>query len=213
MKKCRKCNIEVGGDLRECPLCKSKLSGDDEPYWPEPSELKKASAFYKKQLIIVVLACVVVFILGLTVFKNSHTHHWVLIILWSAAAEVIIRSVLKKYRPLPEVLTEIAFAVCALCGFSAVWFSPLLYPVPIIITGIIAVDFCFALVDKNGYYLVTFLCSILISVVTYVLVFIFMRGISVWWHISFAACVAALFIMFIVKGKYVFSEIKRRLWM
>ena len=166
MKKCRKCNIEVGGDLRECPLCKSKLSGDDEPYWPEPSELKKASAFYKKQLVIVVLACVVVFILGLTVFKNSHTHHWVLI-----------------------------------------------YPVPIIITGIIAVDFCFALVDKNGYYLVTFLCSILISVVTYVLVLIFMRGISVWWHISFAACVAALFIMFIVKGKYVFSEIKRRLWM
>lgn len=214
MKKCRKCGIEVGGDLRECPLCRSKLTGDEcTPYWPEQSELKKASAFYKKQLIVVALACVVVLILGLTAFRSLHTHHWVLVILWAVVAEVIIRSILKKYRPMLEILTEIAFAVCALCGFSAIWFAPFFYPVPIIITGIVIVDFCFALADKRGFYLVTFLCSILIGAIAYVLVVIFMRDISIWWHISIASCAAAFFIMFIVKGKFVFSEIKRRLWM
>lgn len=214
MRKCVKCNIEVGGDLTECPLCKSKLAGDEhEPYWPEQSELKKASALYKRQLIAVVLACVAVFILGITVFGNSHTHHWALFILWAVVAEVIIRSISKKYRPLPEVLTEIAFAVCALCGFSAIWFAPLLYPVPIIVIGIVAVDFCFALVDKSGYYLVSFLCSVFIGAIGYVLILIFMRGISIWWHISLAVCAAAFLIMFIVKGKFVFSEIRRRVSM
>ncbi len=214
MKKCPKCNIEVGGNLKVCPLCKTKLTGGEcEPYWPEPKELKKKSAFYKKQLIIVALACVAMLILGLTMFRSSHTHHWALFILWAVVAEVVVRTLLKKYRPIPHVLTELSLSACVLCGFSAIWFAPMLYPVPIIVIGIVATDFCFALADKSGYYLISFLCSVLIGIIAYVLALVFTKNVSIWWHISIAVCAAAFLIMFIVKGRTVFSEIKRRVSM
>ena len=54
MRTCPYCKIEVGGDLKKCPVCQSKLSGEAEAtYFPVQTTLKITSFFYKIQLFIV----------------------------------------------------------------------------------------------------------------------------------------------------------------
>ena len=214
MKKCGKCNIEIGGNLKECPLCKTKLTGEDEAgYWPEQSELKKASKLYKVQFIIVLLACVASFIVDTVINPLPQIRWWPLFVLWAVVAEIVARSILRRYRPVPEIVTECAVAVCVLLGLTSIWFPNVFFIIPVILTGMVVLDFCFTLADKNGYSMVFFIWGVFISAVSGVIVLLIKIGEPAAWYICLGVCAAAFLLVFIIKGKFIFSEIKRRLSM
>ena len=214
MKKCPNCKIEIGGDLRECPLCRAKLTGKDERgYWPEPRELKKASRVYKTQLLIVLLACVAVAIVDMIISPPPALQWWPLFVLWAVVIEIVIRSILRRYRPVPEIVTECAVAVCVLLGLTSIWFRGVFFLIPIILTGMVILDFCFTLADKDGYSMVFFIWGVFISAASCAVVLLLKFGNPMAWYICFGVCAAAFLIVFIVKGKFIFSEIKRRMSM
>lgn len=212
MKKCPNCKIEIGGNLNECPLCRAKLTGEDEAgYWPEPSELKKASKLYKAQLIIVLIACAAVFAVDTAVSPPPAMQWWPLFVLWAVVTEIVIRSILKRYRPVPEIVTECAVAVCVLLGLTSIWFRGVFFLIPIIMTGMVVLDLCFALADRDGYSMVFFIWGVFISAASCVVVLILKIGNPLEWHVCAGVCAAAFLIVFIARGRFIFSEIKRRL--
>ena len=214
MKKCSKCNIEIGGSLEACPLCRTKLTGeDDTQYWPEPSDLKKASRLYKAQFIIVLIACVAVAVADIIISPPPAVQWWPLFILWAVVTEIVVRILLKRYRPLPEVVTECAVAICILLGLTSIWFPHVFFLIPIILAGMVILDLGFVLADKNGYSMVFFIFGIFISAAGGIIVLLLKIGSPLAWYICLGICAASFLTVFIVKGKFIFSEIKRRLSM
>ena len=212
MQRCPICNIEIGGDLKECPLCKARLEGEKEaPYWPEQSELKKTSKIYKMQLKLLIFACIVVFFIDGLFNPFPDIQWWPLFLVWTIVIEIVIRSIMRKYRPIPRIVTECTIAVCVLVAFSAIWFPEFLFIIPILMTGMVIVDFCFAITDKKGYSTVFFIWSFFISILSFILVFIIYRDFSFIWYICLGTCAAAFIVTLIVKGRFLFSEIKRRM--
>ena len=95
MKKCPYCKIDVGGAPKVCPLCQSRLTGEDEePYFPNRTELQFRSFIYKLQLFIA--WAVMIATLGLDFLKGIRFPefpqlHWSLLLaMWIIAVEFLI---------------------------------------------------------------------------------------------------------------------------
>ena len=211
MKRCENCNIEVGGNLKACPLCKSKLVGSDErPYWPSQTKLKKKSKLYKIQLAIALLACVTSIVVDKIIHPEPDVTWWPLFVLWIVAAELVIRIVMKRYRPIPEIATEFAVSVGALLGFTSIWYPDLFYMIPVLIVITVGLDLSFVLLDKRGYTMVFLIYAILIGAITSIAAIIFTPGDAWLWSISLGVCICASLTVLIANGRFVLSEIKRR---
>lgn len=216
MKICPKCNIKVGGITDICPICQNGLEGEsnNEYYWPPEIKLKKASLFYKIQLLVVLVS--VVICLGLDYLFELHGKlHWGMIVaIWGIAFELILRRLIKRFFILSQVIGRIIISIILLilitARFAGFWYIATAYIVPIIILVALVTFFVLALVDKGENAMVYLLCSILGGIVPFIGILLIERKTPFFWSICVMTSMVVVIGIAIFRGRKMLLEIRKR---
>ncbi len=220
MRNCPYCKIEVGGDLKKCPLCQSRLMGEpEEKYFPTQTILKFQSFFYKLQLfivwIIIIAALGLDFTFGLPLGPFGGFHWSLLVLMWLLAFESSIIRLFKKGMDAARVLSIVVVIVMIMLCITAYYFGwlqfVLYWVLPIVVMGTMIANFVFSMIDKSGNAMAYLLTNVLIGIVPYAVFYFLKKNCPVEWII----CLMVSFILFvgaiIFRGREVVNEIQRRL--
>lgn len=216
MKKCMNCNINVGGDAEQCPLCQNGLIGEaTENVWPHMGKLRIRSLFYKIQLFLVLGSSAVVLALDFLLSVNEVKHWSLIYALWGVSIELLIRHFLKKSIVPAAIITETSIHITVLLGITG-WYldfiSPvLMYVVPGVITGLLVINLILALIDKRGNAMVYLLSNIVIGIVPYIVLMIIGIEIPVIWTVCLMVSVVTFIGISIFKGRTMINEIQKRM--
>lgn len=217
MKNCPYCKIEVGGDLKKCPICQSTLQGEGErSYFPKQTTLQVQSFFYKLQLFLVFT--VVILSLGLDFLYHvtfGASFHWSLLVaMWLIAFEFGIMRLFKKGAGSSRILTLFVIIVLVMLMMTAYYMGFLNFTVnwivPIAIMATLVANFILTMVDKNGNAMVYFLSNVLFGAVPYVVIYFRQRECPITWIASLLVSIILFVGAIIFKGRSVLSEIEKR---
>ena len=206
MKNCPYCKIDVGGNLKKCPFCQSKLVGEDEEkYFPTQMKLKLQSFLYKLQLFIVWI--IIISALGLDYlfevpFGRFGGFHWsLLVLMWLLAFEYSIIRLFKKGMDASRILSIVVVVVLLMMCVTAYYFDKLIFVlswvVPIVFMGTMIANFVLSMVDKSGNAMVYLLTNVLIGILPYIVCYILKKNCPVEWII----CLMFSFILFYMVTK------------
>ncbi len=220
MKSCQYCKIEVGGDLKKCPLCQSKLIGEGNgSYFPKQTTQKIKSFLYKLQLFIIWIF--VIAGLGVDFLFDLRIPHfepvrWSLILaMWLIAFEFLMMRQFKKGSGSSRAMTMMVFIILILMMITAYFFGfwqlAADWIAPITITGTMIANFVLALIDKKGNAMVYLLTNLLVGVLPYIVLSFRNKGTSATWIICMMISVILFVGAVIFKGRSVAGEIRRRL--
>ncbi len=220
MRTCPYCRIEVGGDLKKCPLCQSKLSGEaGKPYFPKQTTQKIKSFLYKLQLFIIW----VIVIAGLGIdflFELKIPHfpnlHWSLILaMWLIAFEFGMMRQFTKGSGSSRKVTMMVFIILALLMITSYYFNfwqlCIDWIVPVVITATMIANFVLAMIDKQGNAMVYLLTILLVGVLPYIVMRFGYEKSPATWIICMLVAVILFVGAIIFKGRMVAGEIRRRL--
>ena len=220
MKNCPYCKIDVGGNLKKCPLCQSRLIGEDEEkYFPTQLRLKFQSFFFKLQLfivwILVISALWLDYVFKLPFGKYGGFHWSLLILMWMFAFEFSIIHVFKKGMDASRIMSIVVVIVMAMVSVTAYYFGQLMFVlywvIPIMVMCTIVANFVLCMVDKSGNAMVYLLTDLLVGIIPYFVCITLKKDCPIEWMI----CLLVSFIIFvgaiIFKGREVVGEIQRRL--
>ncbi len=220
MKKCAYCKIEVGGNLKKCPLCQSKLTGPEEPVcFPTQTILKIQSFFYKLQSFIVwtlmIVALGLDFLFGLKPFPGFSFHWSLILLMWMLAFEFGIMRLFKKGFSSSRILTLFVIIVLVMLCITAYYFGMLTYVLewvaPVTLIGTMIANFVLAMIDKSGNSMVYLLSNVLVGILPYVSLYLLGKDCPVAWIVALLVSVIFFVGAIIFKGREVVSEIQRRL--
>lgn len=219
MKNCLYCKIEVGGNLKKCPLCQSKLTGEaDAPYFPKQTTLQIQSFFYKLQLFIV--WTLVISSLGIDFLFHLRIppfqFHWSLIVaMWLIVFEFGIMRLFKKGISSSRIMTLFVFIVLIMLMITAYYIGVLWFVtywiVPFVVISTLVANFVLAMIDKNGNSMVYLLTNLVVGIVPYVVFYFAEKDCPFTWIICLLVSVVLFVGAIIFKGREVVSEIQRRL--
>lgn len=220
MKNCPYCKIEVGGNLKKCPLCQSKLNGEDErSYFPRQTTLQIQSFFYKLQLFIV--WAVIIASLGVDFLFHLRpwptlTFHWsLLVFMWLVVFEFGIMRLFKKGISSSRVLTLFVFIVLIMLMVTAYYIHCFRlvtdWVTPIVVMGTLIANFVLAMLDKKGNAMVYLLTNLVVGILPYVVFYFSERDCPVTWIVCLLVSVILFVGAIIFKGREVVGEIQRRL--
>lgn len=118
MKHCDKCNVNVAGDRKICPLCQNVLTGtgEAEPYPHIPTFFRK----YKMAIKIAIFSSITICIISLAVnymIPQSGFWSWI-VLLGIACLWVSMFIIIKKGSNIPKT---IIYHVVALSAISVLW--------------------------------------------------------------------------------------------
>ena len=220
MKNCPYCKIEVGGNLKKCPLCQSRLNGEAErPYFPQQTTLKIQSFFYKLQLFIVwsmvILSLGLDFLFNLKVWPTLDIHWSLIVAMWLIVFEFGIMRLFKKGISSSRIMTLFVFIVMVMLGITAyyVGFFPLVtdWVAPIVVMGTLIANFVLAMLDKNGNAMVYLLTNLVVGILPYIVFYFMERDCPIAWIVCLLISVILFVGAIIFKGREVAGEIQRRL--
>ncbi|MBO6213944.1 MAG: hypothetical protein J6N76_00235 [Lachnospiraceae bacterium] len=219
MKVCPYCKMEVGGDLKKCPLCQSKLNGpDEEPYFPNQTALRIRSFFYKVQLFIVwttIILCLGLdFLFHYNPLPRFNIHWSLLVFMWLGVFEFGIMRLFKKGTGSSRILTILVFILLIMLMITAyylgsVWLM-IEWVVPITIAGTMIANFVLAMLDNDGNSMVYLLSNLFVGVTPYVVFYVLQKDCPYTWIVCLLLSVILFVGAIIFKGREVISEIHRR---
>lgn len=221
MKNCPYCKIEVGGNLKKCPLCQSKLNGvGEQAYFPMQTTLKIQSFFYKIQLFIVWI--VVIWSLGLDFLLHVKVWptvdiHWSLIVsMWLIVFEFGIIRLFKRGISSARIMTLFVFIVLIVMMITAYYVGYLRFVLdwvaPVVVMGTLIANFVLAMIDKNGNAMVYLLTNLVVGVLPYIVFYFAERDCPMTWIVCLMVSVILFVGAIIFKGREVVGEIQRRLY-
>lgn len=216
MKRCQKCNINVGGRHECCPLCQNRLFGDaSEPYFPEVDDLRSKVIFYKIQLFTCIAIMFISLVLDCLIGLNNGIHWSYIVVSWLLVGQVVVRLLLRKHSGIIFFFVDISIALIILITATGYYLGIgefcLSYIIPAIIMGTIASEFAFCLADKNDLVMPYLLGGILLGGIIYIVVRQ-LNGINMLlWNISLLLSLLALIGIVIFRGRAVHSELEKRL--
>ena len=220
MKNCPYCKIEVGGNLRKCPLCQSKLNGEGEKaYFPMQTTLKIKSFFYKIQLFIVWIAVIwsagMDFLLHLKVWPLDNIHWSLLVALWLIVFEFGIMRLFKKGISSARIMTLFVFLVLLVLMITAYYVGHLRlvldWVAPIVVMGTLIANYALAMLDKNGNAMIYLLTNLVVGILPYIVFYFAERDCPICWIVCLMVSVILFVGAVIFKGREVAGEIQRRL--
>lgn len=218
MKKCVNCEIEIGGDIRVCPLCQNHLSGAASPNnWPGADKLKMQAFAYKLQLFIALAIMVVC--LGVDFLLDidfGAMKHWGLILAaWIIVVELTLRNFLRKSLFVVKILSVSAIDLAVLMVLTA-WYYNFLRPtlyigLPILLSALMVANLLFSLWDKTENAMVYLLANILGGIIPYIVLLLSHRTRSLAWSICLMISVVTFIGIVVFKGRKVWLEIQKRM--
>lgn len=220
MRTCPYCKIEVGGDLKKCPVCQSKLSGEAEAtYFPVQTTLKITSFFYKIQLFIV-WAVVIAglgadFMFDIRPWAGFDFHWSLLLAMWLVVFEFGIMRLFKRGLSSSRIMTLFVFIVLIMFCITAYYFDffhlAADWVAPIVVMLTLVANFVLAMIDSSGNAMIYLLTNLFVGILPYIVFRFSGRDCPVTWMICLLASVILLVGAIIFKGREVASEIHRRL--
>ena len=217
MKRCLSCNINVGGETGQCPICQNALMGEATPNnWPSITKLKLQSFFYKLQLFIVLALIAVSVALDFLQDLNTGRHWSAPVLLWGITLELLIRHFIKKSVVPAAIVTESILHFCMLMlittGYMRFYFTPIVsLLIPICICGMLIANLVLALVDKKGNAMVYLLVTILMCAVSYIYLYLRKLYISLPWTICVTLAVVTTIGISVFRGRAVLNELQKRM--
>ena len=222
MKNCPYCKIEVGGNLKKCPLCQSKLNGEPErQYFPKQTTLKLQSFFYKVQLFIVwaivIAALGVDFLFHVQIPAFTGIHWSLLVAMWLIVIEFGIVRLFKRGLSSSRIVTLFVFIVLIMLTITSYYVGReqfkfvIDWVLPVVIMGTLVANFVFAMIDKNGNAMVYLLTNLVVGILPYIVFYFVGRDCPVAWIVCLMVSVILFVGAIIFKGREVAGEIQRRL--
>lgn len=216
MRRCKNCNINVGGEIQQCPICQNALTGEaTRNNWPAMKRLRWQSFLYKLQLFIVLALAVISLSLDVLMDLNSGRHWSLPIAIWSISIEFLIRHFIKKSVSAAAIVTESVLHGCALLLFTG-WYMgfyrPIaLYVVPICLCALVITNLILALTDKKGNAMIYLLVIILMGIIPYIILYVKKIDIPVSYTICLMISVVTFIGICIFKGRAVRNELEKRM--
>ncbi len=210
------CNINVGGEMNQCPICQNALTGDSTPYnWPPMKKLRLQSFFFKLQLFIVLALTSVSLALDFLMDINIGPHWSVPVLVWAVTLELLIRHFIKKSVSAAAIVTDAVLHFCALILLTG-WYMGFYEPVvnlvvPIALSGLLITNLILAFTDKKGNSMVYLLVNIILGIVPYLILFIKRSEIPLSYIICLMISVVTFIGICVFRGRAVLNEVEKRM--
>lgn len=220
MKTCPYCNIHVGGDLKKCPVCQSKLSGEGEaPYFPKMTGFQIKSFFYKIQLfaawIVIIAGLGIDFIFKVQIPAFPEVHWSLLIAMWLIVLEFWMLRQFTRGTGSARNMTYMTFVILVMLWITAHYtgFEWLVndWIAPIALLATMIANFVFVMTDRNGNAMVYLLTNLLVGALPYAVMHFRNKNTPFTWIICMLVSVILFVGAVIFKGRLVAGEIRRRL--
>ena len=220
MKICPYCRIEVGGDLKKCPVCQSKLSGEGErDYFAKVPNLQIKSFFYKLQLFIAWVVIIgflgVDFLFGVKISLFPEVHWSLLIAMWLIVLEFWMLRQFTRGTGSARNMTYMTFVILVMLWITSHYtgFEWLVvdWIAPIALMATMIANFVFAMTDKNGNAMVYLLTNLLVGALPYLVLHFRDKGTPFTWILCLLVSVILFIGALIFKCRSVAAEFRRRL--
>lgn len=216
MKICPNCKIEVGGSASLCPLCRHRLTGeDDKSYWPPLKATQTMAFLYKLQLLIVLIVIAVSLILDFRLELNSGPHWSLVAAAWGILGEWLVQDFIKHRLVITKLVTVSIMYICLLLWLTSMYLGfmdPIVrFVLPILISLAIIANFVFAMIDRYMNSTMYLFTNILMSVIPYVVLSVTRYEGMLSWTICLMIAIAAFLGIIVFRGKKVVNEIQRRM--
>lgn len=218
MKTCKHCKITVGGEANICPLCQTKLKGEnDEPYFPYKWKPKQIPLAIKILIFLLLSACVVFLILDLTYSLFDNFHPSIMTLVWIICILITTKHYIKNHRSIPKMIfgamvlaSLLTYITGKVYGFE--WLA-IDYIIPIWCCLTLIVNFVFCLIKAvfAESALIFMLLNIIVGIISYITILINNDDVPVSWMICLLLSIITFIGIAVFKGKTVFYEIQKRM--
>lgn len=218
MKNCLNCGIEIGGNVKTCPLCQNALVGEASvDNWPPLEKLKKRAFFYKLQLFIVLASIVICLSLDYLLELNGESsRHWSMIFsVCAITVEIVVTGFVKRSVVVAKILSMSVLHVSLILLFVSWYYNfmglVVYVVIPFLMCATLIANLVFSLIDKTSNAMVYLLANILVGVLAYAVIMAGHKSNTLPWTICLMCSMVTLIGIIIFKGKKVISEIQKRM--
>lgn len=222
MKHCKKCNVDIAGDRKICPLCHSETIGEfskqrDEVFPLVPTIYKNHNKFFRTLLFLSIAVVVIAFAVNILIID---TGWWSLSVLGGVACLwIILYFSLKKRRNIPKTLLYqlvLISVFCVLWDFSTGWKGwSIDFVIPILIMSVIL---SLAVLSKVLSWeideIILYFCIVgILGIVPIIFYLVGALRVPYPSIICVACSVITLAAILIFRGENIINELKRRFYM
>lgn len=216
MMKCVNCNINIGGNVKNCPLCQNSLTGESShDNWPSLERFKRQAFFYKLQLFIALTIVAIALSLDFLLDLNDSRHWSLIVALGIIMFEYLLKGFLKKNLVIAKIISVSALHIAIILVVTGIFFefiNLVIYTIiPIMVIVTLVADFVFTLIDTRSNAMVYFLMNFLCGICPYIFFFLTNRNRSITWTICLMISVVTFIGIVVFKGPRVRGEVQRRM--
>lgn len=223
MKNCPHCKINIGGDLKYCPLCQNALNGEGERnYWPTLKQNKKRILALKITAFAIIATCVISVAIDYLFLTFEHLGWSPIVVAWVLISAWLTDHVIRKHFNLLKTMFVGMITISLLCLATELyihffWDVPYLaitfgYIIPILCSVNMVASFVLSFIDKEftDHSLIYMLFNILFGIAPWIGI-LFYKGLPpMAWSVCLVINILAFAGLFILKGKTVINEFKKR---
>ena len=215
MKICANCNINIGGNVKSCPLCQNLLQGDSShDNWPLLNRFKRQAFFYKLQLFIALSAVAVAMSLDFLIELNDGRHWSLIVALGILMTEMLVKGFVKRSVVAKIVSISVLHVavILVLTGWYFGFFEIVMHIIiPIMVMITLIANFIFVLIDKKSDAMIYLLLNIGFGIIPYICFIALGSTRSITWTICLMLSIVVLIGIVVFKGAKVISELERRM--
>lgn len=192
-----------------------KKKPEEIPYYPLSRGVKMMSLADKIQMFAIFAVCMLSLALDYQFGLHGAVHWSMLVFIWGAVAELIIRPVMHGVLRATSYMSHCAVIV-AMGLFGTAWylhFIPicLYYLIPSIILAVLCANTVFCIIQRKGEVLLYEIANAVVGIVVNLVMFLICGFVPLMWNICLLMCILSIVGFAIFFGGQVKSELHKRL--
>lgn len=214
MKKCNKCNMEINGDLKYCPLCQNKLIGCSSPcVFPENIKRQKDTILFKILFFVSIVLGIMSFFLEYVITGNLYYSFYA--VLGLITNLILLLIILKNNQNVLKMMAKYFFVILALL-FIWYFVTRNLIIITYIIPSLCIVIYLFSsitMIVLKGYYITKYtgiiLTNAIIGFIPMLFVFFRLTTFNILAYICFMLDIIIFLALIIFCKEKIFDEMKK----
>lgn len=218
MKTCPYCRINVGGEIKSCPICQNPLKGEGgENLYPVNKNLETMSLLAK----ILIFAFWAVFFLGAffnhVLWDGAIVKILLMYLVVGITTMVLTAALIRARHSVPKIIFRSMLGVMFVClsagdifhikSLMVDWILPFVFIAVIVATFV----FCFIEASITEDSILGIGLCLLLGIVSNIVQLIRHVEMPIMWSVCFLICIIALIAILIFKGRIFILEIRKRL--